>query len=254
LELGGSKLYPSGGYAPGDERLLGLYALCEERGVPVMMHCSPGGVWQYGLTPDDRRRLCHPSNYEALLTRFPKLRLCLAHFGGSEEWDMHLRSRDERAGDDRAWVTWIADLIRDGAYPNLYTDISYLIFQAPGRDVRVSYMDYVKVLLADLRLREHVLFGSDYYMVEREDLTKKEVSTCCAAAWAKTSISRSPTTTRGATWGWLRVPKLAQANDHIVGLPIIQGDADAPIAAGREAFRPPVVIILLAIPAIDHPC
>ena len=37
-------------------------------------------------------------------------------------------------------------------------------------------MDYVKVLLADLRLREHVLFGSDYYMVEREDLTKKEVS------------------------------------------------------------------------------
>jgi hypothetical protein len=73
-------------------------------------------------------------------------------------------------------VQWICDLIRSGAYPNLYTDISYLILQAAGQGIHVTYMDYLKVLLDNPRLREHVLFGSDYYMVEQEPMTEKEAS------------------------------------------------------------------------------
>jgi predicted TIM-barrel fold metal-dependent hydrolase len=155
---------------------MGVYALCEERGLPVTAHCSPSGIWRYGLSARDRARLSHPRNYEAVLARFPKLRLCLAHFGGAAEWDRSLRGRTARDLDDRPWVQWIVDLIRSGTYPNLYTDTSYLIFQSPGRQVHVTYMDYLKVLLADPRVREHVLFGSDYYMVEREPFTEKEVS------------------------------------------------------------------------------
>jgi hypothetical protein len=39
-----------------------------------------------------------------------------------------------------------------------------------------DYFDYLKVLLEDPNLRTHVLFGSDYYMIERSPLSEKEVS------------------------------------------------------------------------------
>jgi predicted TIM-barrel fold metal-dependent hydrolase len=32
------------------------------------------------------------------------------------------------------------------------------------------------VLLSKKEIREHVLFGSDYYMVEQEEITEKEAS------------------------------------------------------------------------------
>jgi predicted TIM-barrel fold metal-dependent hydrolase len=144
--------------------------------MPVMTHCSSSGIWQRGLSYTDRVRFSHPRNYEVILKTFPKLRVCLAHFGGSEEWDKHLKSQADREGEGRAWVRWIADLIRGGEYPNLYTDISYLAFQPRPREVHVDYLDYLKVLLADERLRQRVLFGSDYYMSERELMTEKEVS------------------------------------------------------------------------------
>jgi predicted TIM-barrel fold metal-dependent hydrolase len=172
----GLKIYPNLGYFPQDEKLMPVYAICEERNVPVMTHCSTGGIWQRGLSYSDRVRLSHPSNYEMILQKHPRLRLCLAHFGGSEEWDKHLQSRADRAGPERAWVRWIADLICSGQYPNLYTDISYLVFQPRPRALHVDYFDYLKVLLADERLRQRVLFGSDYYISERELITEKEVS------------------------------------------------------------------------------
>jgi predicted TIM-barrel fold metal-dependent hydrolase len=40
----------------------------------------------------------------------------------------------------------------------------------------VDYVDYLKVLLANPLIRERVLFGSDYYAVEQEVMTEKEVS------------------------------------------------------------------------------
>lgn len=170
----GVKIYPNLGYPPDAETLLEVYALCEQRKVPVMAHCTPGGVWEYGLKEADRIRLGHPCNYEPILKRFPRLRLCLAHFGGSEEWLKHLKTPREDAEDP--WVKCIADMIRSGQYPGLYTDISYTIFAPRPRELYFDYFDYLKVLLADPHLRERVLFGSDYYMVERESLTEKEVS------------------------------------------------------------------------------
>jgi predicted TIM-barrel fold metal-dependent hydrolase len=121
-------------------------------------------------------RYSHPRNYKPILKAFPDLRLCLAHFGGSNHWDKHLKSRTPREGDRRAWGRWIADLIRSGDYPNLYTDISCTIFAGKPKGLYFDYFDYLKVLLEDPNLRTHVLFGSDYYMIERSPLSEKEVS------------------------------------------------------------------------------
>jgi predicted TIM-barrel fold metal-dependent hydrolase len=159
---------------PDHPSLMQIYALCQERNVPVMTHSSPGGVWAYRFTDTDRRRVGHPRNYKKILTTFPELRICLAHFGGAEEWEKHLTNPSQ--GEDAAWVRYITDMIRSGDYPNLYTDISYTMFTVRQTQSTFDYTEYLKVLLADSRIRERVLFGSDFYMIDLETLSEKQLA------------------------------------------------------------------------------
>jgi uncharacterized protein len=170
----GIKIYPNLGYQPQCEILMDVYEICQERGVPVMTHCSAGGVWKYGLSSEKRVQYSHPRNYAPILKRFPDLRLCLAHFGGDDEWRKHLQGRSKPP--EHPWIKQIGDMIRCGDYPNLYTDISYTAFAPRYGRLYFDFFDYLKVLLANEQIRTHVLFGSDFYMVERESLSEKEVS------------------------------------------------------------------------------
>ncbi len=172
----GIKIYPNLGYTPTDPKLMEVYAICQERGAPVMTHCNTGGLYQAGLTAQDCAILAHPKNYQPILREFPRLRLCLAHFGGNSEWDRQLTSTVELDDNNQTWISYIADMIRSGEYPNLYTDISYTIFTLQPHNLHVTYFDYLKVLLANPLIRDHVLFGSDYYMVEQEPITEKQIS------------------------------------------------------------------------------
>jgi predicted TIM-barrel fold metal-dependent hydrolase len=61
----------------------------------------------------------------------------------------------------------ISEMLHD--YENLYTDISYTIFQFQQN------ISLLRVLLSDPVLQKKVLFGSDYYMIEREQMTEREV-------------------------------------------------------------------------------
>jgi predicted TIM-barrel fold metal-dependent hydrolase len=172
----GIKIYPNLGYRPNDERLMEVYGICEKGGYPVISHCAPGGVWKYGLNDRERRSLGSPANYKKVLETYPKLKLCLAHFGGIEEWDKHLKGRAGSPDEEKAWVKIIYDMITSGDYPNLYTDIAYTIFTPKLNGLYIDMLDYLKVLLTDEHIRTHVLFGSDYYMVEQEEMSEKEVS------------------------------------------------------------------------------
>jgi predicted TIM-barrel fold metal-dependent hydrolase len=171
----GIKIYPNLGYLPTHPRLMEVYKICEERGYPVISHCTPGGVWKYGLTDADRRKLGHPENYIPILEKFKDLRLCLAHFGGAAEWAKHLRGRAD-SPEEEAWVKIISRTIEQGKYPNLYTDISYTVFTPKVKGLYIDLVDYLKVMLSNENIRAHVLFGSDYYMVETEEISEKEVS------------------------------------------------------------------------------
>jgi uncharacterized protein len=102
--------------------------------------------------------------------------LCLAHFGSAEEWIKHIRAETPSEGDGRAWVRIITDMINEKKYPNLYTDISYTLFMPRIRGMYIDLVDYLKVLLSNSRIRERVLFGSDYYMAEQEEIKEKEAS------------------------------------------------------------------------------
>jgi predicted TIM-barrel fold metal-dependent hydrolase len=183
----GFKMYPPLGYKPLDERLPFLhdiqkdedcfYARCEREGIPILTHCSPGGMLtherefyiQYdGKEPqpetDERmpaatkkqlftpetyflRNYVHPRAWREVLIRFPRLKLCLAHFGG-DEWKHGLKSD---------WITEIIALIKE--YKNVYTDFSCWDLD----DCKKTFAQ----VLADSQyshLKEKILFGTDWYM------------------------------------------------------------------------------------------
>jgi uncharacterized protein len=161
----GVKLYPALGYLPGDERLRDVYAFAQEADVPVITHCSSGGIRARGLSAESAAALCHPEHFRAIARDFPRLRICLAHYGGHLEWHAY---RKKRPGDARTWVSQISDLMCE--FENVFADISYTMFRFQEN------VPILRILLADERLRRSVLFGSDAYMVELEALTERELS------------------------------------------------------------------------------
>lgn len=176
----GVKLYPPLGYRPTDPALADVWALCAERGLPVMAHCSRGGVRSRELDPEAASALADPDHYREVLDAHPGLRLCLAHFGGAGDWDRYFRdpeSKREAPLDaptrQRAhmnWLTKIKQMIESRRWDGLYTDISYTVFFIE------RYLPALKVLLLDPRLRARTLFGSDFYMAEQERFEERFLS------------------------------------------------------------------------------
>lgn len=173
----GVKIYPSLGIFPYDERLYPVYEYCVKNNLPVITHCSPYNPVHFkgkdkelrmllskSKIPIDykgkkRKELCanftNPKNWEYVLNDFKTLKLCLAHFGSSYFWNEYL----ENPGGNDNWFVTIKDMIPK--YENLYTDISFTLSEQ-------EYFPLLKVLLSDTVLKNKILFGSDYYMVETE--------------------------------------------------------------------------------------
>jgi predicted TIM-barrel fold metal-dependent hydrolase len=69
-------------FAPDTEPLEEIYALCQRRGMPLVMHAgrepkSPA----YACDPHE---LCHVSRVENVLRSYPRLKLCVPHMGADE--------------------------------------------------------------------------------------------------------------------------------------------------------------------------
>jgi uncharacterized protein len=186
----GLKLYPPTGYHPFDRRLWPLYEYAEEHEVPVLTHCSRPAHVQFRGTPTTEmltdpvsgevldlgryellERFTDPDAYVPLLQKHPKLRVCLAHFGGERDWNRYL-DRPWHSGTDqeKSWLAKILDRIRLGKFPGLWTDISYTLYA----DDEHVYL--LKVLLSDPKVSERVLFGSDFYVVENAELEERRRS------------------------------------------------------------------------------
>lgn len=187
LGFAGFKLYPPFGFFPFDERLDEVYAFAEAEGLPIITHCSPGGIyWRGKITPELRihpktgqklrgrnnarfaANFSNPANYEYVLEKFPRLKICLAHFGGGEAWDKYLENRwpaseveRRRRGRRKAarpisWLTTIMEMMN--THESLYADISYTLHED-------HFLPLLKVLINTPKLREKILYGSDCYMV-----------------------------------------------------------------------------------------
>lgn len=170
----GVKLYPPLGFPPDHPRLMEeVYPYCVEKGLPVISHCSRGGVRHKDMPEHRTRRFAHPHAFRPVLDAFPELRVCLAHFGGTDDWRDYLEKGME-PGDAKAreanYLTALLDMMKSGDYPNLYTDISYTIFYFD------DHFPALRVFLEDAHVRARVLFGSDFYMAEMERFPERSLS------------------------------------------------------------------------------
>lgn len=186
-DFAGIKLYPPLGFWPHDPRLDEVYAYAAERGVPILTHCARGGVYFKGkLTPAMRTppgedkplpaspnreftdRYADPDNFRPALERHPGLRICFAHYGSTVDWTDYLdepwKHSDEEKGGN--WIHRIHRLMRE--HEGVYTDISYTL-------VEERIIPLLKVFLHDPLHRSRCLFGTDFYMLER-DGSEREVA------------------------------------------------------------------------------
>ncbi len=175
--FGGIKIYPPLGFFPFDKRLDPVYAYAEAEGIPVLTHCTRGGIYYRGnLSAQDRIHpitgarmkgrgnkslsdyYSEPSNYHHVLEKFPNLKLCLGHFGGSGEWEKYLNILNPIVV-EQTWFAVVKKLIRQ--YPNVYADISYTLAD-------FALVHLLSVHLETAVVRNRILFGSDFYMSNLE--------------------------------------------------------------------------------------
>jgi predicted TIM-barrel fold metal-dependent hydrolase len=169
----GVKIYNSLGYFPYDVRLFPIYEYIQNKKLPIIAHCSPYNpvhykgnykdlyeLLKYSKIPIDtkgknKKELCsyftNPKNWEFVLKLFPKINICVAHFGSNDMWEAYFKNPEDKEN----WFNIIKDMIVK--YPNFYTDISYTL---SNRD----NFSLLKVLLTDEDIKPKVLSGSDFYM------------------------------------------------------------------------------------------
>lgn len=174
----GIKIYPSLGYLPSDPTLMKIFEICERKNIPVTAHCGSGmvhhrhhlfrdirgltvneageleeKVWEYvalGGPKRFTRFFNDPDNWRPVLTRFPKLRLNLAHFGAAAEWKLLLKGHTD------AWPVKIAGLMKD--FPNVYSDISCTLAFSGMHSYLRSWMEDNEVVY------RRTLYGSDMFL------------------------------------------------------------------------------------------
>jgi hypothetical protein len=76
----GLKLYPSyQHFYPNDRRVYPLYEICQERGIPVLLHIGSSVI------PNTRMKFCDPIHLDDVAVDFPDLAIVMAH-GGRGYW------------------------------------------------------------------------------------------------------------------------------------------------------------------------
>lgn len=213
----GFKMYTALGFKPLDSKLQSqltkFYLNCEKKEIPVLCHCSPSGMcshdidFYYKIDKNakteykrwywfDRKKDWFYDNFvspeawkKQVLEKYPKLKLCLAHFGGGSsywaDWKKNTNKLEKKgllngisfdkefliegwytAQDNSKdnWIKQIVDIIEEqdegkDKHPNFYTDISYHFLHQHDEEFTWLLENHPKV-------KDRILFGTDWYMTE----------------------------------------------------------------------------------------
>lgn len=173
LGFRGLKLYPRLGFDPDHPVLMNdIYPMLAARNLPVVSHCSRGGVTGKGIVRPVADGYSSPQAFLPVLRAFPGLRVNLAHFGGATDWKAYVQDGippDDPAAEEANWQVAIRRMIQSDQFPNLWTDISYTLFHFD------DFIPFLRLFLQDSRVARRVLFGSDFYMTRQEALSERAV-------------------------------------------------------------------------------
>ncbi|MDD5036453.1 MAG: amidohydrolase family protein, partial [Methylococcaceae bacterium] len=150
----GIKLYPPLGFDPWPDGDAGemakvrmLYQWCQDKSIPITVHCSDGGF----KIDDNASAYTNPNKWRSVLSEYKNLKLNLAHFGKQGDKLGFIPRHD--------WRNTIIELIL--THENVYTDLSCLAFDEK------FYKDFNKLLEGQgqkdrNKLLMHILFGLDF--------------------------------------------------------------------------------------------
>jgi predicted TIM-barrel fold metal-dependent hydrolase len=151
-----------------------IYEVCENKNIPVTTHCGGtiirsmqnkielngyilknNDLTPYTKTIENKRGfiserdvnfLNDPDKWIPVITKYPKLRLNIGHYGGKKTW----KRKGKR-------IATIKKLMQMGNY--VYADFSFSI------DSKKAIKNFVKKMKNEEINPERSLFGTDFYMV-----------------------------------------------------------------------------------------
>jgi len=140
LGLKGLKLAPGiQEFRPDDEKVFPIYRKASELGIPLLIHS--GLSWEPGSKLDP----CRPLLLENVAVKFPKLKICIGHFG---------------------WP-WVMDTVAlMFKYPTIHADMSCLYADTPMEFIHHTFSSQVPTTWIERSLRNQVMFGSNYPRIE----------------------------------------------------------------------------------------
>jgi len=148
-----------------DEALDSLYAWCHAEEVPILAHTTES----QSAGPDFAAR-AEPQFWDRVLSKYPKLKLNLAHFGNFSQ--AFIKNRDPLREYNRTWEHEIGSFIKSGRYPNLYSDISYFYWVLEGRaekeNIKVAKKLFAKYFEVDPHA-QRLMFGTDWNMIGKAE-------------------------------------------------------------------------------------
>lgn len=170
----GVKFYPACGYRPDDnahaerspehpdetdtldERCRDLFEMCAAHDIPIMTHCSQGGM---EVVPNRTGKNSNPAHWDRVFATYPDLRVCFGHAGGESDWF------NEPGGE--SWLPKIIELCT--TRKNVYLDFSHKEeFFDDVKRARFAARFAASMEAHDAAaypLRTKVIYGSDYPML-----------------------------------------------------------------------------------------
>ncbi len=180
----GVKLYPPMGFQPSrntkpypkrstdllgfdpskqmDQALRRLYWLCTDRDAPILAH-----GYSSNESGDGYAKRGDPYFWAPVFEEFPKLRVCLAHFG---RFDAPSEGRDRLPLLQRSWEWALGECIKKYPEQRIYADISYFseVLDASPK-LRKSLASSFKLWTSEFDPGvDRLLFGTDWLMLGQE--------------------------------------------------------------------------------------
>jgi len=142
-----------------DNALCRLYSWCQEKQVPVLVHCGSGN--SFSLAALD----CpHPAHWGDVLERYKDLRLCLGHIGHIEGLPRERPSTGYTPQQiEDSWPGHAARLMQ--RYDNVYADVADFETTSSEPYLPPGDVEVLRYLMKTYpKFRDRILYGSDWFM------------------------------------------------------------------------------------------